>query len=94
VPENYFKGRIATDYATLWPNLFEPATVDLPVNFLAALAQGGPVLELGIGTGRLGLPLSRRGLAVHGIELSPEMIDQMRREPGGEVIDVTLGDFS
>jgi SAM-dependent methyltransferase len=94
VPENYFKGKIATDCATLWPHLFEPAMVDPPVNFLAEMAQGGPVLELGIGTGRLGLPLRRRGLAVRGIELSPDMVAQMRREPGGDEVDVTLGDFA
>ncbi|HWF14770.1 MAG TPA: class I SAM-dependent methyltransferase [Acidimicrobiales bacterium] len=94
MPENHFKGKIATDYASLWPHLFEPGMVDPPVNFLADLAQGGDVLELGIGTGRLGLPLSRRGLAVYGIEMSPDMITQMRRDPGGDVVDVTLGDFA
>jgi SAM-dependent methyltransferase len=94
VPENYFKGKIAIDYATRWPHLFEPRMVEPPLNFLTELARGGAVLELGIGTGRLGLPLSRRGVAVHGIELSPDMIRQLRREPGGDEVDVTLGDFA
>jgi SAM-dependent methyltransferase len=94
VPENYFGERIAANYATLWPHLFDPAMVNPAVDFLADLARGGAVLELGIGTGRLALPLSRRGLAVHGIELSPDMLEQLRREPGGEAVDVTLGDFA
>ncbi|HEY1652469.1 MAG TPA: class I SAM-dependent methyltransferase [Acidimicrobiales bacterium] len=94
MPENYFTERIAAEYATRWPHLFERGVVDPAVNFLAALAAGGAVVELGIGTGRLGLPLRRRGLAVHGIELSPDMIDQMRRESGGDAVDVTMGDFA
>jgi SAM-dependent methyltransferase len=94
VPENYFGERVAANYATLWPHLFEAGMVDPAVRFLADLADGGPVLELGIGTGRLALPLSRRGVAVHGIELSPDMIEQLRREAGAEAIDVTLGDFA
>jgi SAM-dependent methyltransferase len=94
VPEDYFTGRVASEYAALWPHLFEPGMVDPPVEFLADLARGGAVLELGVGTGRLALPLSRRGLAVHGIELSSDMIEQLRREPGGDAIDVTVGDFA
>ena len=61
---------------------------------LAALAGDGRALELGIGTGRLGLPLSRRGVQVAGIELSTAMVEQLRAEPGGDAIDVTIGDFS
>jgi SAM-dependent methyltransferase len=94
VPENYFKGRVASEYAALWPHLFEPGWVNPPVDFLADLASGGAVLELGVGTGRLALPLRRRGLAVHGIELSLDMIEELRRQPGGDAIDVTLGDFA
>ena len=45
VPENHFKAKIATEYATLWPHLFEPAMVDPPVSFLADMAQGGAVLS-------------------------------------------------
>lgn len=92
--ENFFTGRIARDYASLWPHLFEPAMVDPPVEFLAGMARGGPVLELGIGTGRLGLPLSARGIEVHGIELSPDMVDELRRQQGADVVGITLGDFS
>ena len=92
--ENFFDASIARDYASLWPHLFEPDTVDPPVEFLAGLAGGGPVLELGIGTGRLALPLSARGLSVHGIELSPNMVEQLRHHPGAEAVGVTLGDMA
>ena len=87
-------GWIASDYEAKWPHLFDPAVVDPAVDFLAARAGAGPVLELGIGTGRLALPLSRRCLAVHGIELSSDMVTQMRAKGGADEISVTLGDFA
>jgi SAM-dependent methyltransferase len=58
------------------------------------LAGGGPALELGIGTGRIAPPLARRGLAVHGIDLSRAMVARLRAKPGGEAIGVTIGDFA
>ncbi len=64
------------------------------VELLAELAGGGPVLELAIGTGRIGLPLSERGLEVHGIEASPAMVEKLRARPGGDRIPVTIGDFA
>jgi SAM-dependent methyltransferase len=94
VPKNYFDERIAERYETYWPELFEPAVVDPAVDFLAGLAGAGPALELGIGTGRIALPLSRRGVAVHGIELSPAMVTQLRAKPGADKIGVTIGDFA
>ena len=63
-----FDERIAARYETYWPELFEPAAIDPVVSFLAGLAGDGRVLELGVGTGRLALPLTRRGVPVHGIE--------------------------
>ena len=60
VPNVYFDERIAERYEAYWPNLFEPAVVDPVVSFLADLAGDGGTLELGIGTGRIALPLSRR----------------------------------
>jgi SAM-dependent methyltransferase len=75
-------------------HLEEPAVVDPAVSFLADLAAGGPALELGVGTGRIALPLSRRGAPVHGIELSPAMVAQLRAKPGSDAIAVTIGDFS
>jgi SAM-dependent methyltransferase len=94
MPENYFVGSIASGYEAKWPDLFDPAVVDPAVDFLATRAGDGPVLELGIGTGRLALPLSRRGLRVHGIELSSDMVDQLRAHDGADAITVTLGDFA
>jgi len=92
--ENYFDERIAKGYDARWADLFEPAVVEPAVNFLADLAGTGAALELGIGTGRIALPLSKRGVRVHGIELSSAMVDQLRAKPGGEDIDVTIGDFA
>ena len=94
LPENYFDGWIAQRYEVLWPHLFDPEVVGPAVNFLADLAARGPVLELGIGTGRLALPLSRRGIRVYGIDLSPAMVEQLRSQPGSADIDVTIGDFA
>lgn len=89
-----FDDWVAQRYERLWPELFDPAVVDPAVNFLAALAETGPALELGVGTGRIALPLSRRGVAVHGIDLSPAMIAQLQAQPGADAIGVTVGDFT
>jgi SAM-dependent methyltransferase len=94
VPENYFDERIAKAYDAKWANLAEPAVVDPAVNFLAELAGTGAALELGVGTGRLALPLGRRGIRVHGIELSPAMVAQLQAKPGADTIGVTIGDFA
>jgi SAM-dependent methyltransferase len=67
---------------------------DAAVAFLAALAGPGPALELGIGTGRISLPLAARGIRVDGIDLSPAMVDQLRARPGGDQLFVTIGDFA
>ncbi|MDQ4005656.1 MAG: class I SAM-dependent methyltransferase [Actinomycetota bacterium] len=64
------------------------------VSFLAEIAGPGPVLELGIGTGRLAIPLAERGIAVQGIDASRAMVDQLHSKPAGEGIDVTIGDFA
>jgi SAM-dependent methyltransferase len=94
VPKDYFDGRIATGYETKWADSFEPAVVDPAVSFLADLAGTEAALELGIGTGRIALPLSRRGVRVHGIELSPAMVEQLQAQPGADDIGVTIGDFA
>jgi SAM-dependent methyltransferase len=64
------------------------------VNFLAGLADGGPVLELAIGTGRVALPLAARGLRVEGVEGSPEMVEKLRAKPGGADLPVVIGDMA
>ena len=97
MPENTFTGRIAREYEMRWPHLFEPAVVDPAVDFLAGLTSPSPTptaLEFGIGTGRLALPLSRRGVRVHGIELSDDMVEQLRSNPGADAVEVTIGDFA
>ena len=64
------------------------------IAFLADLAGDGPVLELAIGTGRIGLPLAATGVRVDGIDLSPAMVERLRAKPGGDQLDVTIGDFA
>jgi SAM-dependent methyltransferase len=80
--------RIADHYDVLHPDA-DPAAIDL----LAALAGAGPVLELGIGTGRLALPLVARGFSVHGVDASRAMVAKLREKQGGRDIPVTIADF-
>jgi SAM-dependent methyltransferase len=94
VSDTAFDDWVAQRYQRLWPELFDPAVIDPTVDFLAGLVGTGSALELGIGTGRIALPLSRRGVDVHGIELSPAMITQLRLQPGADAIGVTVGDFA
>lgn len=82
---------IAGDYDDLYDGHFD---TDGAVAKLAELAAGGPVLELGIGTGRLAIPLVARGIEVHGVDSSPEMAAALHAKPGAEQIPVTVGDFS
>jgi len=92
--DGYFGERIAARYDERYADQFDAAVVDPTVDFLADLAGGGRALELGIGTGRIALPLAGRGIPVHGIELSRAMAARLRAKPGGEGIDLTIGDFA
>jgi SAM-dependent methyltransferase len=92
--DGYFDERIAATYDRSEADMFEPAVVEPAVDFLVELAAAGQALELGIGTGRIALPLARRGVPVHGIELSKAMVAKLRAKPGGESIPVTIGDFA
>jgi SAM-dependent methyltransferase len=94
VPENHFGEQIAERYDDSSSSMFELAAVDATVRFLAALAGDGDALELGIGTGRIALPLSQRGVRVHGIDLSPAMVARLQAKPGAADIGVTIGDFA
>ena len=94
MPEDYFAGRVAERYDETLTEMFAPEAVEPVVDFLAGLAGGGAALELGIGTGRIALPLTRRGVRVHGIDLSPDMVARLQAKPGGEEIPVTIGDFA
>jgi SAM-dependent methyltransferase len=91
--DGYFDERIAATYDDD-AEIFDPRVVDPMVDFLADLAGAGRALEFGIGTGRIALPLARRGIAVHGIELSKAMAARLQAKPGGGAIGLTIGDFA
>jgi SAM-dependent methyltransferase len=93
VARDHFDGWIAQGY-DLDTEMSRPEVVEPTVSFLAELAGEGPALELGIGTGRIGLPLHQRGVHVHGIDLSPAMVAQLRAKPGAKDIEVSIGDFA
>jgi len=93
VPENYFGAESAARYDESSGPYFDPAVIAATVDFLAPLASGG-ALELAIGTGRIALPLARRGIRVAGIDLSPDMVAQLRKKPGGDEIPVAIGDYA
>jgi SAM-dependent methyltransferase len=92
--DGYFDERIAATYDESSAEMFDPESVDPVVDFLVELAAGGRALELGIGTGRIALPLAQRGVPVQGIDLSKAMVARLRDKPGGENIGVTIGDFA
>jgi Methyltransferase domain len=94
MPEDFFGEEVAARYDERSAEMFGPEVVDPVVDFFVALAGGGAALELGIGTGRIALPLSRRGVPVHGLDLSEAMVARLRAKPGGEQIRVTIGDFA
>jgi SAM-dependent methyltransferase len=71
----------------------EPSVLDPMLESLAELAGPGSALEFAVGTGRVALPLSARGIAVHGLELSPHMAAQLSVKPGADRIPVTIGDM-
>jgi SAM-dependent methyltransferase len=92
--KDWFAGDVAERYDSGLGTRGEPAVIEATVDFLAALADDGRALELGIGTGRIALPLAARAVPVHGIDLSPDMVAQMHAKPGGDEIPVELGDFA
>ena len=92
--DGYFDEPIAARYDDSSAEMFAPAMVDPVVDVLARLAGSGRALELGIGTGRIALPLARRGVPVHGIELSEAMASRLRAKRGDEDVEVTIADFA
>jgi SAM-dependent methyltransferase len=96
LPENYFGEDVAAVYddEAEHDGRFAPEAIEPVVAFLTELAGDGRVLELGIGTGRIALPLAAGGVPVHGIDLSEEMVARLRAKPGGDQIAVTIGDFA
>jgi SAM-dependent methyltransferase len=94
VPEIWFDEHRAQRYDADAADMFDVAVVEPTVEFLAALATDGRALEFAIGTGRIAVPLARRGVAVQGIDVSPAMVERLRAKPGGAEIDVTIGDIA
>jgi SAM-dependent methyltransferase len=86
--------RIADVYDEWYGALWDEETARAATSLLAELAGAGPALELGIGTGRVALPLRAAGVAVHGIDASESMVARLRAKPGGADIPVTIGDFA
>jgi SAM-dependent methyltransferase len=94
VPENHFGEAVAARYDDSTGEQFEPAVIAAAVDFLAELAGDGEALELGIGTGRIAVPLGQRGVRVRGIDLSVAMVERLRAKAGAEGIEVAIGDFA
>jgi Methyltransferase domain len=80
--------------AEIYDDVTQRTDTPVTVACLHQLAGDGPALELAIGTGRVALPLSARGVRVDGVELSPAMVAKLRAKPGGDQISVTIGDFA
>jgi len=92
--EGFFGERVASVYDEHAAGMFDPAVVTPVVDLLAGLAGRGGALELGIGTGRVALPLAERGVRVAGIDSSEAMVARLRAKPGGEDLEVAIGDFA
>nr|MBA3241745.1 class I SAM-dependent methyltransferase [Acidobacteriota bacterium] len=83
-------GETCADVYDDWHDGLDEATVPA----LSELARGGRVLELGVGTGRVAIPLASAGVEVHGIDASPAMVEKMRAKPGGERVPASIGNFA
>src|SRR5262245_46915010 len=93
--DGYFGESVAARYDEDESEMFDPAVLGAAVDRLAELAgPGGRALEFAIGTGRVALPLTGRGVEVHGIELSRAMVARLRAKPGGADLPVTIGDMT
>ena len=92
--EDHFAGEVAARYDATLGHMNMPEELDPTVDVLSGLAGDGAALEFAIGTGRVALPLAARGVPVSGIELSPDMVEQLRAKPVGDAIEVTLGDMA
>jgi SAM-dependent methyltransferase len=86
-----YGARLADDYDAIYGGVFD---TDGAVDLLAKLADGGRVLEFGVGTGRIALPLADRGLDVWGVDGSPAMLERLREKPGGDKVTTVCGDFA
>lgn len=92
--DDHFAGEVAARYDETLGVMGSPEVLEPTVELLGELADTGAALEMAIGTGRVALPLAARGVPVSGIELSPDMVAQLRAKPGGADIPVTIGDMT
>lgn len=91
--DGWFPESVAAGYDT--PDGANAPEVVVPmVDILEDLADSGPVLEFAVGTGRIAAPLAARGVAVSGIELSRAMAARIAGKPGGDKVEVTIGDMT
>jgi hypothetical protein len=91
--KDWFAGAVADRYDAVLGERGDPDVIASTVDFLVERGAGG-ALELGIGTGRIAVPLAARGVRVHGIDLSSDMVGRLRAKPGGADIPVEIGDFA
>lgn len=94
MPDQHLDATVAATYDARVADRFDPDLLAATTGRLAELAGGGAALEFAIGTGRVALPLTERGVEVHGIELSEPMLAELRAKPGGDSIPVTVGDMT
>lgn len=92
--DGVFGESVAARYDAGESEMFEPAVVGATVEVLAGLPGDGRALDLGIGTGRIALPLAARGVPVAGIDMSRAMVARLRAKPGGDAVGATIGDFA
>jgi SAM-dependent methyltransferase len=94
VPSQVWGEESARNYDATSAEMFDPKILGPTVDRLVELARGGPALEFAVGTGRVALELSARGVHVSGIELSPHMAAQLHSKPGADAVEVTIGDMT
>ncbi|MGP3971708.1 class I SAM-dependent methyltransferase [Streptomyces sp. 6N223] len=92
--EEIWNAEVAQSYDTPGAGMFAPEVLEPTLDRLAELADGGRALEFAIGTGRVAVPLARRGVPVTGIEMSQPMIDQLRTKADDATIPVVVGDMA
>jgi SAM-dependent methyltransferase len=92
--DGYFGEPVAARYDDSVDDMLDRAGIDTAVDFLVELAGSGRALELGIGTGRVAVPLAQRGVPVSGIDMSKAMVARLHAKPDGTDIPVTIGDFA
>jgi len=92
--EEYTQRTYGEEWAAEYDSIHGSLDPTQAVETLAELANGRPVLELAIGTGRIALPLKERGIEIHGVDISDAMVAELRKKPGGEEIPVIMGNFA